>query len=148
MRFISLLNAFRVPKTTHFSSRLLIQLPQYITSILKTTQLFHQLNAILLHFNIFGALSQYICWHWKEVHLNKSCAYYEMLVILRKTWRSCFWLFTAWMIGKLNLPSVRSSQKLLLSEYCHGKKNAYWLFQFSFQVQFWDRNSWSCLFAF
>lgn len=39
----------------------------------------------------------------------------------RKTWRSFVWLFTAWMMGKLNLPSVRSSQKLLLSEYCEVK---------------------------
>lgn len=51
-------------------------------------------------------------WKTKEVREKK----------LRKTWRSCCWLFTAWMIGKLNLPSVRSSQKLLLSEYYESRK--------------------------
>lgn len=46
----------------------------------------------------------------------------EIYLLLRRTWRSCFWMLTAWMIGKLNFPSVKSSQKLLLSEYCNNKK--------------------------
>lgn len=36
---------------------------------------------------------------------------------LRRTCLSCFWVRTAWITGKPNLPSVKSSAKLLFSVY-------------------------------
>lgn len=36
---------------------------------------------------------------------------------LRRTWLLLFCVWMAWIIGKLNFPSVKSSQKLLFSEY-------------------------------